>query len=318
MNYRQLPPLAELRAFEATARLGSFSAAARALGVTPSAVTQSVRALESHLGQTLAVREGRGITLTAEGAQLADGLRDGLGAILRAVEAARADARARPVQLTMTPIFATNWFMPRYARLRAAHPDIDLYLFPTGGIVNLAAGEAELAIRFGSGAWDGLTSTPLVTAAHIAVAAPSLIPSEGATLEVLQGLHWLQELDSDDIAQWMRLQGLPQPGSSRVTLMPGNMALEAARAGQGAVVTTRLFVDDDIAAGRLVPLANDLRIGDGYHIVHRPGPLRYPVKALRGWFLKTAQEDARAYQRTEQKRAERSARLESNKEVKAV
>ncbi|MEL7215644.1 MAG: LysR family transcriptional regulator [Pseudomonadota bacterium] len=302
MDYHQLPPLAALRAFEATARLGSFSAAARALGVTPAAVTQSVRALESHLGQALAVREGRGIALTAEGAQLADGLGDGFGAILSAVEAARADARARPVQLTMTPVFSTNWFMPRYARLRAAHPDIDLNLFPTGSVVNLAAGEAELAIRFGSGAWDGLTSTPLVTAAYIAVAAPGLIPSEGPTLEVLQGLHWLQEPDSDDIAQWMRLQGLPQPKSSRVTLMPGNMALEAARAGQGAVVTTRLFVDGDIAAGRLIPLSDDLRIGDGYHIVHRPGPLRPPVKALRSWFLQTAAEDARADRRAEQKK----------------
>ncbi|MFZ1511133.1 MAG: LysR family transcriptional regulator, partial [Tabrizicola sp.] len=85
-DWRNIPSLTALRAFEATADLRSFSQAARVLNVTHAAVAQQVRALEEHMGRPLVQREGRGVGLTADGEQLAEALREGFGAIQRGLE----------------------------------------------------------------------------------------------------------------------------------------------------------------------------------------------------------------------------------------
>ena len=93
IDWRNLPPLTALRAFAAVAELGGFSQAARALNVTHAAVAQQVRALESHLDTPLVSRDGRGMTLTEEGAALARSLTDGFATIATGI--GRASCRER-------------------------------------------------------------------------------------------------------------------------------------------------------------------------------------------------------------------------------
>ncbi|MBT8459797.1 MAG: LysR family transcriptional regulator [Boseongicola sp.] len=85
-NWYKLPSLSALRAFEATARTGSFANAARALNVTQAAVAQHVRSLEAELGVTLARRAGRTVTLTDSGARFAARLSDGFSTIASGVD----------------------------------------------------------------------------------------------------------------------------------------------------------------------------------------------------------------------------------------
>ena len=102
MDWSDLPSLNSLRAFAAVAETGSYSRAGTALNVSHAAVSQQVKALEARLGVTLVVREGRGITLTAEGAALARDLATGFAAIHRGVEALTGADATRPVQVTIS------------------------------------------------------------------------------------------------------------------------------------------------------------------------------------------------------------------------
>ena len=134
-DWRNIPSLTALRAFEATADLRSLSQAARVLNVTHAAVAQQVRALEEHMGRPLVQREGRGVGLTADGEQLAEALREGFGAIQRGLEALRAGEADRPVRVTLTASFAAQWLMPRLKDFWEQQPDIGLSLHPDSKVV---------------------------------------------------------------------------------------------------------------------------------------------------------------------------------------
>src|SRR4028118_1529865 len=102
-DWRHLPSLSSLRAFEVAARQRSFSEAARALNVTHAAISQAVRGLEAELGTTLLRRDGRGLALTDDGERLARALRDGFGTIAAGGEGLRGGEEQRGETATRTP-----------------------------------------------------------------------------------------------------------------------------------------------------------------------------------------------------------------------
>lgn len=280
----ELPPLAMLRAFEAAARTLSFSEAGRELNVTHAAIGQQVRRLEQWLDRPLMLRAGRGMALTPDGAALARGLTEGFDILREIIAAFVAEDDSRPVDLTLTPNFAMSWLMPRLGRFRAAHPEIELRINPTGRVVDMGARDHDLAIRYGRGEWEGLVSEPLAPTRFLICGTPDLAArAAGRGPEALLELPWLQELDSDEIALWLREEGIAAPPPSRVTSLPGPMLMAAIREGQGIGSVAEIFARDDLATGRLVALHQDSRAGSGYHLVRRPGPLRPPAKALFDW-----------------------------------
>jgi LysR family glycine cleavage system transcriptional activator len=123
MEWSELPSLTSLRAFAALAERKSYTRAAAALNVTHAAVSQQVKALEEQLGVSLVTREGRGISLTTEGELLARDLQTGFAAIRRGVEELGGAGALRPVQITMSPAFATEWLMPRISEFQIQHPE---------------------------------------------------------------------------------------------------------------------------------------------------------------------------------------------------
>ena len=292
MDWSGLPPLASLRAFEAAARHRSHSAAARELNVSHAAVAQQVRALEAFLGLRLAARAGRGLALTPEGEALAAGLTEGFGRVGQAVRALSAAELARPLNITMTPSFAVSWFLPRLALFRAAHPEIDLMVNPTGEVVDLVNGPWDAAIRFGAGQWPGLESEPLLRSPFVIVAAPRLIDGRRIeTPEDLLDLPWLQEIGTDEVRRWLAGRGIALPPAAHITHLPGWMLLSSVREAHGVAVAARVFVEEDLAAGRLVVLFEEAAgegAPTGYHLVRRPGVQRPAVKAFLGWMRRTA------------------------------
>jgi LysR family glycine cleavage system transcriptional activator len=287
---RPLPSLAALRAFEAAARTLSFSAAAREMNVSHAAVAQNVRRLEGELGRPLVRRAGRGLALTADGAALARGLTEGFDAIRAALDAFAEDDAARPVQVTMTPSFAATFLMPRLGAFRRRHPEVELMLNPTAQIVDLSAGGAELAIRYGDGDWPGLESRPLVSSPLAILAAPSLLEAHPVSgPEDLPDLPWLQEYGTDEIAHWLRALGVERRPRN-VAHMPGFMLPGALLEGQGVCGLARALVEDRIAEGRITVLFEDADPEGrrGYHLVNRPGPMRPPLKAFATWLRREA------------------------------
>lgn len=287
-TWRTLPPLAALRAFAAWSDTGSMTAAGAALNVSHSAISQQIRALETHLGLALLDRSTNPPRATAEGETLARALRDGFAAMAATVaELTGADA-GRPLQITTSPSFAAAWLLPRLTGFRAAHPAISLMLDPAVELRPLRAGGIDLAVRYGAGIWPGLEARLLIAAPLAVVAAPALADGTGTgDIAALARLPWLQEPGVDERVALFNQHGLPQAQGTTVSL-PGELLIEAARSGQGIAITAEIFVAADIAAGRL-RLLHRIDEGKGYWLVSRPGPLRPAARAFARWIRREAQ-----------------------------
>ena len=288
MEWRRMPPLAALRAFSAFVETGGVREAGAALNVSHAAISQQLRGLEDHLGLSLLDRTGRALTLTAEGAVLAEALRTGFGAIDRAVaELTQAEA-ARPLTVTTTTSFASTWLMPRYPAFRMAHPDIDLVIAPGPEIRDPAPGGIDLAIRYGLGTWPGLDAAFLMSAPVIGVGSPALVgrdpPRDAATLATFP---WIQELGTHEASGWLARQGVADMRQGGLLTVPGNLMLDAARAGHGIAVTTKVAAMCDIDAGLLVVLFEE-DSDKGYYLVTHPGTQRPALRKFVTWLRREA------------------------------
>ena len=144
----KLPPLIELRAFDAAARHLSFKKAAAELGVTPTAISHQIRLLERYCGRALFRRRPRPLSLTESGARLFPIIRDGLEAFASAIAAIKRDADKQPLRVTTTNAFASRWLVPRLPRWRKVRPDAPLDVIGTDSVLDLRAGDADVAIRY--------------------------------------------------------------------------------------------------------------------------------------------------------------------------
>lgn len=290
MEWRDLPPLAALRAFAAFVDTGSVIAAGHALSVSHAAVSQQLRALETHLGVSLFDRSGRALRLTGDGEILAQGCADGFGQIARAVTLVSGAEASRPLHISPTPSFAAAWLMPRLPEFRAANPGLNMVLDPTPELVTLSPGGVDLSIRYGDGNWPGVDSEMLLESAMVVVAAQSLVrgldTSDPASLSTLP---WLEEVGTTESTRWLDARGVARGMRGTLMQVPGNLLLDGARDGQGVAVTVRHFVEADIQSCRLCILHEDAQPGIGYHLVTRPGIQRPPLKAFLRWIRKAAQ-----------------------------
>ena len=124
LDWLRFPSLSALRALEATVRTGSFSGAARVLNVTHAAVAQQVRNLEEQLGYALVVRDGRLLSFTDQGRTLAEAANEGFGTIQVALTEIDKSRNTKTLAVTMSPIFAEKWLVPRLGRFLRAHPGL--------------------------------------------------------------------------------------------------------------------------------------------------------------------------------------------------
>lgn len=281
----RLPSLTALRAFEAAARTGSFSAAGRELNVTHAAVAQQVRALEGELGVPLAYREGRGLALTADGTRLAKSLTDSFRSIRTTLSEIADTAGDRPLRLTITPSFAAKWLMPRLGSFWRRHPDIALTLDPDDRVRDLNRDGFDLAIRYGEGRWPGTDPELLLHADDVVVGSPALLgPRETLTVAEMQHMPWITEAGWPEQMAWLRRIGL-DPDRLDVTEMPTEeLAALAAREGLGLSVELGPLVAPDVEAGRLRVVYTAPADGDfGYWIVTRPGPRSAALRTFLRW-----------------------------------
>src|SRR4029079_1326957 len=148
---QKLPPLIELRAFDAAARHLSFKKAAAELGVTPTAISHQIRLLEQHCGRTLFRRRRRLLSRTEAGARLFPAVRSGLEAFSVAIAAVKRDSNQQPLRVTTTNAFASRWLVPRLPKWRKLHPEVLLDVIGTDSVLDLHAGDGDVAIRYATG-----------------------------------------------------------------------------------------------------------------------------------------------------------------------
>ena len=290
MDWRRLPSLFALRAFEAAARTGGLSRAAAELNVTHAAIAQHVRALEGEIGAKLLRREGRGMAPTAEGAALASALGAGFETIARGWEAALAGARGRPVQVAVTPSFAEAWLMPRLPRFWSEHPEMRVMIEPSEALTDMANGAADIAVRAGRGDWD-VPSELLLSFAHVVVSAPGRMPGgETRDPETWRGRRWLFDPSRSEQILWSRAVGI-EIDDACVEELPSNaMVLAGVRACAGLSVQPEPLVAGDLERGALeAGFRCETAPNLGYHLILAPGPAREGVRAFADWLRAQAQ-----------------------------
>lgn len=155
-----LPSLNGLRAFEAAARYGSLSEASDELGVTPSAVGHQIRALEKNLGVRLFDRQAKRLSLTQTGHRYAGALTQGFDVLHRATESVRRQQGGRAITVRATPAMALRWLAPALDRLRH-EGQAEFRIDASSQEADLAAGEADIDIRYGRAIEPGLVAEVL-------------------------------------------------------------------------------------------------------------------------------------------------------------
>jgi LysR family transcriptional regulator, glycine cleavage system transcriptional activator len=294
---RRLPPLNALRAFEAVARHLSITSAAEELGVTPGAVSQSVKSLEEYLGRALFARTPRGLVLSDAAASGLPALSEGFDRLAEGARLLSGPERGGRLTVSVAPSFAQKWVAPRLADFAAAHPEVDVQIHAAMGLANFEAEGVDLAIRFGAGRWPGLESKLLFREEVMPVCAHRLAdeitkPADIAKFTLIHDDSNLNDESCPDWAMWLKAAGVEGVDAARgPRFNQSALALEAAAGGRGVALAKRALAQADIDAGRLAaPLQGATPIDFAYYLVHPPGRARSrPARAFINWALDEAQ-----------------------------
>ena len=286
---KSLPPLNALVAFEAVYRRGSVQSAAAELHVTPGAVGQMLRKLETWLGMPLFKREVRKLVPTASAEQYYQRVSPALSIIVQATSAARGRV-PHEVRISMPPGIAAKWFAPRMGKLLAAHPAISLSLNATTQIVDFEDGEVDLAIRHFNGREDRLEvsllaqdegrvyCTPEYRRKHRLSHPDDLV--RAALLDNTLHPHWPRWFKTYSRLGVEAVRSIP-----RIRFDLSALAIDAATRGQGVILTSPHLTEAERASGALIePFQAVLELNVGYYLVRPEGASSRPgIRSMIEW-----------------------------------
>ena len=281
---------AELRAFAEVAGQGSFSRAAERLGMAPSTLSQTVRALEERLDVTLLNRTTRRVSLTGAGARLLDRFAPAMAEIEAAVQDTR-DQRLKPrglVRLHLPRAAYHRHVEPVLGRLAETLPEVMLDLTVDDAASDFVADGFDLVVRRGESMDTSLTAVPLGgTLRHVVVASPAYLASQGTPREPAELIghrcvQW-RRTDTHDNHRWRFTsagEDVTLAVSGPLTVSHCDVAIAAAIAGVGIAYVLEPLAAKSIADGRLVPLLESyLPSFEGWHLCY-PRLHRTPTAVL--------------------------------------
>jgi LysR family glycine cleavage system transcriptional activator len=297
---KDLPPLEFLVAFEAAARLGSFTAAAEELNLTQAAVSRQIRLLEGNLGRSLFTRAHRAVRLTPEGRDFQHTVSLALSHVANAARGLRAAEENAQLTVAADQSVAALWLLPRLESFQGAHGDIDLRLISSDVEADCLAEEVDVAIVHGDGSWPGYEAALLLDEEVFPVCSPAYLDSHGAIARPADLIaRVLIDLDDDhwnwiNWRVWLTEQtvDLPQSGTGdrpgglrRLVINSYPLIVQAARDGLGVALGWKHLVDEPLAAGALVrPLEQMIRTEFGYYLLVRQDRKASPqAEAFRDW-----------------------------------
>jgi LysR family glycine cleavage system transcriptional activator len=286
----RLPPLNALRAFEVASRVGSFTIAARELCVSQGAVSRHIAHLEGYLGVQLFDRCPREVKLTPAGALYANEIQIAFDRILRTTATIKDSRKRNGLRVAVFPSIAAFWLMPRLARFRAAHPDVELYI-STLSHPDLEREDIDIANFRGTLAGAHVEYCPLFDVEIQPVCSPHLISSESGKADpeqirgklLLCSVHCIQDwqmwLDQVGVRGIDPHQGLKFANSA--------LAYQAAIDGLGIAIAQTHVVRGEFAQRRLIAVFEQvLRTNESYGLAWLSSKARRPgLEAFREWFV---------------------------------
>jgi LysR family glycine cleavage system transcriptional activator len=294
-------PVGPLRAFDVAARNLNLTAAAEEMNVTHAAVSRQVKQLEQRLGVQLFERLPRGLKLTAHGALLAAGTREAFDRLASALEDVAVPTIRHKLTISTFASLAARWLMPRLHAFSARFTDVDLQVITTAKLVDFAREDVDIGIRFGRGKYPGLHVVPLFRPREIVVGAPALL-KQGPPIATFADLQHYTVLHDESYRDWMRwLDAVGAKGvNGRRGIICGerNSMIQAALAGQGLALASAVFVEHELAAGRLVRVLpeNEVVMDFAIYAVCLPRRLSDPlVSGTLDWLQQEAQDSDDAH-----------------------
>ena len=292
----KLPPLIELRAFDAAARHLSFKKAAAELGVTPTAISHQIRLLERYCGRALFRRRPRPLSLTEAGARLFPIIRDGLEAFATAIATVRRERDKQPLRVTTTNAFASRWLVPRLPRWRKMRPDAPLDVIGTDSVLDLHAGDADIAIRYArTSPTDGIAkeflSDSFWPVCNRELLTSGLKSAADLRRHVLVHCYWSpSDLGAPTWQRWLAVarskwRDVPEfKDMDHLSFREELHAIEAVIAGQGIGIFSNVLVAHELAAGTLVRPFDLCLPGYRFYLVRTPGhPREKTIQAFAVW-----------------------------------
>ena len=289
-----LPPLEPLVAFEAAARLESFTLAAAELNITQAAVSQRIRTLEQALGTALFERAHRAVRLTASGREYQHTVSLALTHLANATREIRGAPQTARLTVAADQSIAAMWLMPRLPKFLERHPETPVRLIASDTEADCLAGDVDLTIIHGAGDWAGYGATclfeeevfPVCSPDHLARCGPVAGAADltGSVLLDLEDTNW----NWMNWRMWLTEQGVDLPSGDRhLRINSYPLIIEAARNGQGMALGWRHLVDDALLDGTLVrPLDRSVRTRFGYYILWPDGgEAADAAAAFRDWAL---------------------------------
>ena len=293
---RSLPPLNSLRTFEAAARLGSFTKAARELNVTPAAISHQIRGLEGYLGVTLFRRTTRSLVLTDQATAAAEILHEAFDRIGQSVETLRSDGRrgkSGALSISVTPAFATRWLVARLPQFQRRYPRIYLHITASPSPVDFDQEDVDVAVRIGRGGLAGVVAVNLFHEWLAPVASPAFLrqnilrkPADIARVPMLHDNSMRRAGRPRAWQDWFRVAGAPLVETRRGTQFDdGHLALQAAAAGGGVALGRLVYAVDDLVARRLrIAMLPVIEMDIAYYLLIPESRASLPaVIAFRTW-----------------------------------
>jgi DNA-binding transcriptional LysR family regulator len=252
---RRIPNFVLLRAFEAAARLESFTLAAHELHLTPSAISHQVRELEDYFGRPLFVRRNRRVDATAEGRRLFQSLTRVLDSMEAACSEVTLAPREQVLALHCAPSFAVKWLGPRLPDFLQAHPDVTIRLSTGAEPIDLTqVREIDVAISYAfAQERSGLDVTPLGAERIVPMCSPRLLQGDMRDEERIATLPLIDsQLSHVTWRDWFALNNLVLPSRPRLSFDRGALAISAAVDEMGVTLESVRLAERDLARGDLV------------------------------------------------------------------
>lgn len=274
--------LKEMAIFAQVVDSGGFSAAARHLGITTSAVSRHVSRLEAHLGGRLLLRTTRAVSMTELGEQVHAACARMLSTA-REVHAMAGSYSARPngvIRVSAPVVFGQTWLAPRLPGFLDAYPEVDVRLTLVDRTVDLAEDGVDLAIRIAGELAPGLAARPLCAMRYVLIASPAYLARHPAPADPAElTRHRCCYLGYGRFGgSWTLLRNdqhvsVEIPG--RLTINNSAAIVALVEAGGGIGLVPDFAARDALAAGRVRQVLQDWEFDAPYtgsvHAVYTPG-----------------------------------------------
>lgn len=286
---RLLPNISALAAFEAVARLGSFTAAARELDLTQGAISRQVSLLEEQFGRRLFERDSRNVRLSPAGEIYAEAVRSALGQLRDAALGLMSNRHSGILNLAILPTFGTRWLMPLIPDFVARHPDITINFATRIGRFDFARERLDAAIHHGMPDWPDTDCTLLMRETVTPVATPQFLAGRkaftAADVARLPLLHMATRPGA--WSEWFDHQGLDAPTGPGMQFEQFGTVAQACMAGLGVALLPEILIAGELQRGQLVPAPGlPVQSRSAYYLVVPHDKRGHaPVASFREWLL---------------------------------